>query len=425
MPLPPNFVFGAATSAYQIEGDRPGRDESIWDRFSDQGRLTDRGDVAADHVRRFTEDIALMADLGIDAYRMSISWTRVRRSGLGFYNELIDGLLAAGITPWVTLFHWDLPGDIEDQGGWPERRTVDAFIDYTATVVDGLGDRVKNWITINEPWVAATLGYIDGVFAPGRQSWPDGLAAGHHLLLAHGRAVELIRDRLPQASVGIALDCRPAWPSSADPADTAAAHHFDGFRNRWFFDPVFGRGYPADMEAAFAERGRWDGSVVQAGDLQTISAQLDFLGINYYTGIAVSAGGEESESTGVERGPNPPAGFTEMGWEVIPKALTDFLIRVHQDYQPKAIVITENGASYSDPVDDHRRIEYLDLHLSAVEEAIGRGAPVTGYFVWSLLDNLEWVAGFGQRFGLIHVDFETGTRTPKASFSWYRARIRG
>jgi len=417
--LPP--VLGAATSAYQIEGGRAERTDSIWDMFSDQGRLANSGDVACDHFRRFGEDIALMADLGLDAYRFSISWPRVRSGGLEFYQRLVDGLLEKGITPYATLYHWDLPQEVEDAGGWPERETVDDFERYVTTVVDGLGERVENWITINEPWVAATLGYIEGVFAPGRSDWRDGLAAAHHMLLAHGRAVAVIRERSPRARVGIALDCRPSDPAS--PADADANRHFDGFRNRWYFDPVFGKGYPDDMELSYAKRGRWDGSVVQSGDLDAISTPLDFLGVNYYTSIKVQAGAEESEKGSVPPGPNPPRGFTEMGWENTPAALTAFLERVARDYGPPSIVVTENGASYSEWPDDQRRIDYLRDHLGAVSEARDAGLPVDGYFVWSLLDNLEWTSGFSQRFGLVHVDHSTQVRTPKASYNWYRDLI--
>ncbi|MGH8925827.1 MAG: GH1 family beta-glucosidase [Acidimicrobiia bacterium] len=426
------FTWGAATSAYQIEGGRiDGKGQSIWDTFSEQERMRDPGDTTCDHYHRWEEDVRLMAELGLTAYRMSVAWTRVlpegrgivNQKGLDFYRRLVDALLEVGIEPWVTLFHWDLPQALEDEGGWPARSTVDAFRGYVEVVASALGDRVKNWITINEPWVAATLGYIEGVFAPGRADWKDGLAAGHHLLLAHGQAVPVIRSRSPGSKVGVAIDCRPASPASPSPADEAAWQHFDGFRNRWYFDPIFGRGYPEDMVQTYRQRGRWDDGLVHPGDLETIGAPIDFLGVNYYTAISVSAGREESEQTDIGPGPNPPDGYTEMGWEIVPSALTEFLVRLNNDYRPPAIVITENGASYSDPYDDQRRIDYLAAHIAATEDAIESGVPVEGYFVWSLLDNLEWTAGFSQRFGLIHVDFETLVRTPKASFDWYRRRI--
>lgn len=438
MPFPAGFTWGVATSAYQIEGGRiDGKGQSVWDTFSDQGRLTDPGDAACDHYHRWPEDVALMARLGIKAYRFSVAWTRilpggtgeVNQAGLDFYRRLVEALLIEGIEPWLTLYHWDLPQALQDEGGWPHRRTVDAFVRYTEVVAGALGDRVKHWITHNEPWVAAMLGHVEGVFAPGLTDWKKGLAAGHHLLLSHGRAVPVIRALSPGSEVGIALDCRPSTPASDDPADGAANRHFDGFRNRWFFDPVFGKGYPEDMIEAYARAGRTDMAFVDPSDLETIASPLDFVGVNYYTSIPVGAGGEESEAPEVHPGPNPPDGFTEMGWKITPAALTDFLRRVKDQYQPARIVVTENGASFSDGpgpdggIHDRRRIEYLQSHIHAVRVAVEAGTPVAGYFVWSLLDNLEWTAGFAQRFGLVHVNHTTQVRTPKDSFEWYRQVI--
>lgn len=435
--FPSPFVWGAATSAYQIEGGRTdGKGQSIWDTFSDQGRLRDSGDVACDHYHRWSEDVALMKELGINAYRLSIAWTRVlpegtgevNQAGLDFYRRLIDALNNNGIAPWVTLYHWDLPQALQNQGGWAQRKTIDAFVRYTAVLADGLGDRVTHWITHNEPWVATVLGHIDGVFAPGLSDWSDGLRAGHHILVSHGRAVEALRERLPKAQIGIALDCRPADPDSPSP-ERSAWRHFDGFRNRWFFDPVFGQGYPSDMVKAYRERGRRI-DFIEKGDLEVIATPIDFLGLNYYTSVYVLPGDEESEVPAVEPGPNPPEGYTEMGWKITPDALTDFLGRVTRTYQPPLIVVTENGASYSESpgpdgrVHDQRRIEYLQSHISAVEAALDAEFPVGGYFVWSLLDNLEWISGFSQRFGLVHVDHTTQKRTPKDSFYWYRDLIR-
>ena len=426
MNLPP--VLGAATSAYQIEGGREdGKGQSIWDTFSDQGRLADPGDVACDHYHRFEEDVALLK--GLDAYRFSIAWSRVlpdgdgevSQKGLDFYRKLIDRLLESGVAPWVTLFHWDLPQALQDRGGWASRATVDAFLRYVTVVSDALGDRVKNWITQNEPWVYSTLGHIEGVFAPGISDWKSGLAVAHHILLSHGKAVPILRGA--GASVGIAIDCRPSRP--ATPADEEANRHFDGFRNRWYFDPIFGKGYPADMEAIYRDRNRWDGSLVQDNDMQTIATPIDFLGLNYYTSIKVRSGNEESELEDTPRGADPPDGYTEMGWAITPVALTEFLGRLTADYSPPSIVITENGASYSEWPDDQRRIDYLEQHLHAVSDARDSGVPVDGYFVWSLLDNLEWVSGFSQRFGLVHVDHQTQVRTPKASYHWYRDLIAG
>ncbi|MCP3977228.1 MAG: beta-glucosidase [bacterium] len=442
MALPDDFTFGVATSAYQIEGGRSedGKGESIWDRFADNGRMPESGDVACDHYHRWQEDIALMGELGVDAYRFSIAWTRVlpegrgaiNQAGLDFYDRLVDGLLEAGITPYPTLYHWDLPQALEDDGGWTNRATVDAFAEYAEVVSGRLGDRATDWITHNEPWVATFLGHLEGVFAPGRTSWEEALTAGHHILLSHGRAVPVLRAAGAQ-QVGIALDCRPAFSATDSPADAAATRHFDGFRNRWFFDPVFGLGYPEDMLAAYRERGRFVGDHIPAekpGDLEEIATDIDFVGLNYYTSLPISAAtGDESEETGVPTGPNPPPGHTEMGWPITPEALTGYLVHLTQRYEPKAIRITENGASYSDVpgadgrTRDQARIDYLAAHIAAVDAAVEAGAPVDSYFVWSLMDNLEWVEGYRQRFGLVHVDHATGARSPKDSYYWYRDLI--
>jgi beta-glucosidase len=437
--FPTTFTWGVGTSAYQIEGGREaGKGESIWDRFAADGRMKENGTVACDHYHRYREDVDLLYDLGVNAYRFSIAWTRivpdgtgeVNREGLDFYRRLVDALLATGITPWATLYHWDLPQALQDRGGWPARPTVEAFVRYTDVVTEALGDRIKHWITHNEPWVAAILGHQEGIFAPGIRDRRAALTAAHHLLVSHGRAVDVIRDRVEDATVGIALDCRPSVPASDSPADLAAQRHFDGFRNRWFFDPVFGRGYPEDMIDDYMDSGRFDASVVKPGDYGDIAAPLDFLGLNYYTSLRISAGREESEDTGIPPGAPSRPGHTEMGWPVTPEALTGFLARVHHTYHPSSIVITENGASYSDGpgadgvVDDDRRIEYLDAHVEAVAAALEAGIPVDGYFVWSLLDNLEWTEGFSQRFGLVWVDHATQQRIPKRSFGWYRDRIR-
>lgn len=439
MGFPPEFVWGAGTSAFQIEGGRiDGKGQSIWDTFSDQGRMRDRGDLTCDHYHRWPEDVALMADLGLDAYRMSIAWTRVlpegtgavNQKGLDFYKRLVDAVLEAGITPWVTLHHWDLPQALQNQGGWAARATVDAFVKYAEVVASALGDRVNHWITQNEPWVAAILGYAEGVFAPGIRDWQSGLMAGHNILLSHGQAMAVLRSYSEDPKVGIALDCRPCRPASLSAENVAAWKHFDGYRNRWFFDPVFGQGYPEDMVSTYGRMGRiknldW----IRPGDLETIASPIDFLGINYYTSLVIKAGQEEGEHTGVASGPNPPPGFTETGWPVTPDGLTDFLHRVHKEYWSGPVYITENGASYSDgpgedgAIHDARRIEYLRAHLGAIETAIDEGVPVDGYFHWSLLDNLEWLSGFSQRFGFIHVDHESQVRTPKDSFDWYRQVI--
>lgn len=435
------FIWGVATSAFQIEGARhvDGKGESIWDRFSDQGRLRDPADRASDHYHRLEEDLDLLADLGVDAYRFSTAWTRVipdgdgevNPAGLDFYHRLTTGLVERGIEPYLTLYHWDLPQTLQDLGGWASRETVDAFARYATVMAEELGDHVGAWITQNEPWVSAFLGHRDGVFAPGLQDWKMALVAGHNLLLSHGRAVDAIRSVVPDAPVGIALDCRPSVPADDDAVD--ANRHFDGFRNRWFFDPVFGLGYPDDMVDDYVERGHLShglDDLVEPGDLEQIGVRTDFVGINYYTTIEVSVGSVEEDDPEGQVGPDPPDGFTEMGWRNDPGGLADFLVRVSGDYAPESILVTENGASYSDGPDregrihDIRRIEYLDTHIDSVMAARDRGAPVDGYFVWSFLDNLEWVQGFSQRFGLVWVDRETSRRIPKDSYYWYRDRIR-
>jgi beta-glucosidase len=427
------FTWGVGTSAYQIEGGREdGKGDSIWDTFTAERGIT-TGDVACDHYHRFGEDVELMRRLGIDAYRFSVAWTRVlpdgvgsvNQKGLDFYRSLVDSLLEAGVEPWITLYHWDLPQALQDRGGWSNRFIVEAFADYTLVVAEALGDRVSHWITHNEPWVASMLGYQEGVFAPGVADWGQALNAAHHILVSHGASTRALRSVVADPSIGIALDCRPAHPATDSEADVAAHRHFDGYRNRWFFDPVFGRGYPEDMVDAYTKAGRLDPDMIQPGDMDTIAEPLDFLGINYYTSLGISAGGEETEDTGVAPGSPAVEGHTEMGWPNTPEALTAFLHRVHDSYAPPSIIITENGASYSDTPDDDdaRRIHYLDTHINAVMAARQEGVPVDGYFVWSLLDNLEWTSGFAQRFGLVWVDHETGQRMPKKSYEWYRGRI--
>ncbi len=437
------FSWGVATSAYQIEGGRyvDGKGESIWDRFADTGRMPESGDVACDHYHRWREDIALMAELGITAYRFSTAWTRIIPDGVGrpneagidFYGQLIDELLRNGITPWLTLYHWDLPQALQDAGGWLNRDTVDAFAQYADVLAKSFGGRVKNWITHNEPWAAAHLGYGIGAFAPGIADLGSALTAVHHILLSHGRAVPVIRESSLACQVGIALDCRPSHPASDDPADVATNKAHDGFRNRWFFDPVFGEGYPADVVALCDERGVFEQPGLPfliPGDLDAIAAPLDFLGLNYYTSVAIRDGDEDGMGVVLPEGPDQPDGYTEMGWEITPPALTDYLHHLNDVYRPASIVITENGASFSDApdesgrIEDRRRIAYLEQHVSAMETAISGGVPVRGYFAWSLLDNLEWTSGYSQRFGLVWVDHATGRRIPKESYYWYRDFIR-
>ncbi len=437
-----SFTWGVATSAYQIEGARfeGGKGESIWDRFADEGHMKVGGDVACDHYHRLDEDLDLVADLGVGAYRFSVAWTRVMPSGdgrvnhegLAFYDRLVDGLLQREIEPWLTLYHWDLPQRLQEAGGWNSRNTVGAFIRYASVLADALGDRVKHWITHNEPWVSTYLGHLYGEFAPGIEDWPGALEVGHNILLSHGRAVEAIREHAPGSSVGIALDCRPARAGTDSREDRQAARHFDGFRNRWFFDPVFGQGYPDDMLRAYSVKGRIDGhepSFVRPGDMDLIATPIDFLGLNYYTTLPEFAGAEESDDPESTPGPDQQRGFTEMGWAIDPDGLKNFLGHIHQRYKPKSIVVTENGASFSTGpgdsgiIDDFERIEYLDGHVRAVTAAAESGVPVDGYFVWSLLDDLEWTHGFDQRFGLVWVDHETQARSPKRSYEWYRKLV--
>ena len=441
-PIPDGFVLGAATSSFQIEGAADRRGETIWDRFIAERGLPDDGLTACAHVDLVERDLDLMAELGLEAYRFSVAWARVLPEGhgrpdprgLGFYDRLVDGLLERGIAPWLTLYHWDLPQALEDVGGWRVRDTVGRFTDYTELMVATLGDRVHGWITHNEPWVASMLGHRDGVFAPGGRDMGEALTVAHHLLVSHGTAAQAIRAAAPGARVAISVDCRPAEPASDRDVDVAATRHFDGFRNRWFLDPLFGKGYPEDMVDAYRASGRFDARAegegpVRDGDLATIAQPLDVLGLNYYTGIRIAAGHEEDETPTVAPGPNPPDGHTEMGWPIQPDVLRDFLLRLARDYSPASIVITENGASYSDApgedgrVRDLRRIRYLHDHIAAALDAREAGAPVDGHLTWSLLDNLEWTQGFAQRFGIVWVDHTTQERVVKDSGHWLSAAI--
>jgi beta-glucosidase len=433
------FAWGVGTSAYQIEGawQSDGKGESIWDRFLHNTGIEPNGDVTCDHYNRLDDDLDLLASLGVNAYRFSTAWTRVlpdgvgdvNHAGLAFYDRLVDGLLSRGITPWLTLYHWDLPQTLEEAGGWPERESIDWFRRYTQVMADHFGDRVTNWITLNEPWVSSFLGYRDGIFAPGRRDFSTALRAAHHQLVAHAEATRIIRETVPGGKVGIALDCRPAMPASGEAADVEATRHFDGFRNRWFFDPVFGEGYPMDMVDHYASTARMPSDLIRPGDLSTIAEPIDFCGVNYYTSIRIDPSSKESEFTEGPVGQPAAPGYTEMGWKIDPESLGGFIRRVHAEWQPPSIVITENGASFSDgpgpdgQVHDSGRLDYLDRHISQIEQLRTEGIPVDGYFVWSFLDNLEWTSGFAQRFGLVHVDHETQARTIKDSAFWYRDRI--
>jgi beta-glucosidase len=427
-------VWGAAVSAYQVEGavDVDGRGESIWDRFSaTPGKIVngDSGAVACDSYHRYRDDVRLVQELGLNAFRFSVAWPRVlpqgrgrpNAAGLDFYDRLVDELLAAGIEPFVTLYHWDLPQVLEERGGWPVRATADAFAEYVDVVSERLGDRVRHWITQCEPWVVSWLGYGLGEHAPGRRSEADALAAAHHVLLGHGLAADVLRRRSPEAKVGITIDLVAFHPLTDSDADTAAVARSDGFRNRWILDPVLRGAYPEDMLEVYAP----SLPTIEDGDLRTIAAPLDFLGINYYTRSVVRADPENGspvtlEARDVER--------TDMGWEVYPDGLFELLVRLRDDYELPPLYVTENGAAYADhrdngTVDDPRRISYVDRHLAAISRALDAGIPVRGYFLWSLLDNFEWAWGYSKRFGIVYVDFETLERVPKASFAWYRDLI--
>lgn len=444
--FPRGFVWGAATSSYQIEGavHEDGRGESIWDRFTHTpGKIEDgsTGDVACDHYHRWREDVALMRDLGLQAYRFSIAWPRilptgrgaVNQAGLDFYSRLVDALLEAGITPFATLYHWDLPQPLQDAGGWPARATAEAFVEYADVTSRALGDRVTHWMTHNEPWCASILSYQIGEHAPGWHDWPAALAAAHHLLLSHGWAVPVLRRNSPGAEVGIALNFTPATPASADEADLAATRFFDGYFNRWFADPVYRGSYPDDMIAIYTAEGHLPATgpaFVQAGDLATIATPIDFLGVNYYSRAVIGSQMLDPQTTTPDLTPGAAdVERTEMGWEVYPDGLHQLLTRLHTDYHPGKFYITENGASYSDgpaadgQVPDERRRLYLRDHFAAAQRAIGDDVPLAGYFVWSLLDNFEWAKGYTQRFGIVWTDYTTQQRLPKASALWYRQVI--
>jgi beta-glucosidase len=433
--FPAGFWWGAATAAYQIEGatGEDGREPSIWDTFAATPGRIDNGDTATtacDHYHRYADDVRLMAELGLTAYRFSISWPRVRsRAGLDFYDRLVDELLAAGIQPTATLYHWDLPQRLEDAGGWPNRDTVDRFAEYASVVAGRLGDRVAMWNTLNEPWCSAFLGYGAGAHAPGRNSPADALAAMHHLLLAHGRATEVLRATCPDAQISVAINAGTVRPYTGSPADRDAARKIDGMLNRAFLDPLLRGEYPADVIADTAWASDW--SFVHDGDLETISQPIDALGVNYYQPDLVGAGAGPSTPYPTQGSVvwHPVEGpLTDMGWPVDPSGLHAMLVRITTDYGPIPIYITENGSAFEDTVThgrvhDPSRIAYLRDHLAAAHRALADGVDLRGYFAWSLLDNFEWAFGFGKRFGLIRVDYETQTRTPKDSAFWYRDLI--
>lgn len=433
MAFPRDFAWGVATASYQIEGAalEDGRGECIWHRFSHTpGTIADgsTGDVACDHYHRYRQDVTLMAELGLTAYRFSISWPRVLPAGTGainpagldFYDRLVDELLAHRIQPFVTLYHWDLPQALQDRGGWENPDSVAWFADYAALMAQRLGDRVKHWITHNEPWVVSFLGNYLGIHAPGKRDLAAAYTVAHHLLLSHGAAVPVIRQAAPDAQVGITLYLCQVEPASDSAADRQAAQRHDGYVNRWFLDAVFKGSYPQDMvtlvEPALQ---RIDPAAIRAA-----AVPLDFLGINYYTRNLIAA----SETGPFYTQEVRPAGrpYTAMGWEVYPEGLRALLVRVWRDYAPRAIYITENGAAYDDPdvaegiVEDPQRVHYYQLHLDACAAALAEGVPLKGYFAWSLIDNFEWAEGYRKRFGLVHVNYQTQVRTLKRSALFYR-----
>ena len=430
-PFPTGFKFGASSAAYQIEGAtaEDGRGESIWDRFcrvpgAVAGGAT--GDRACDHYHRWREDLDLMAALRLETYRFSIAWPRVQPDGRGplngkgvdFYRRLASGLRERGIDPVATLYHGDLPAALQDRGGWAARETAARFAEHAGRMADALGDIVGHWITHNEPWGVAFLGHAEGTKAPGLRDWPTALQVAHHLLLSHGLAVRALRTSRADATVGITLNLAPVRAASSSPADVEAARREDGHVNRWFLDPLLRGGYPDDLAARYEQRvGSFE---IHDGDLETIATPIDVLGINYYHPAWVRAA-RAAEPLGLEHVPPPPP-TSPLGWQIDPQGLRELLARLVRDYGRRPIWITENGIP-GDSLDDHARVDYLAAHLEALGAAIADGADVRRYFVWSFLDSFEWELGYGARFGLVHVDFETQRRTLKRSARWYRDRI--
>ncbi len=448
--FPSGFWWGAATAAYQIEGasTEDGRTPCIWDTYAAiPGTIADGSDgrFATDHYHRFAEDVGLMRQIGLTSYRFSIAWSRIQPDGTGtpnpagldFYERLVDELLRHGIKPVATLYHWDLPQALEDRGGWPERDTALRFAEYAGHVAARLAGRVALWGTVNEPWCSAFLGYGSGHHAPGRREPAAALAAAHHLLLGHGLAIAAIRSHVGDARTSAALNVAAVRARTASEADIDAARRIDGLINRFFLDPILRGRYPADVQSDTAGISDW--SFVRDGDLADIAAPVDIIGANYYQPDLVS-GGTASTSAQAARNPwigsahvafhDKPGPQTGMGWTIDPGGLRDNLIRIRDDYGDVALMVTENGAAYTDSVDpdgairDPERTAYLHDHLVAVHQAIEAGVDVRGYFVWSLLDNFEWACGYTQRFGLIRVDYDTYQRTLKDSARWLARVIR-
>ncbi len=425
--FPPDFVWGVATSAFQIEGAarEDGKGESIWDRFCRvPGAIADAstGDVACDHYRRLESDLDLIASLGVDAYRFSVSWPRVQPNGTGawnerglvFYERLVDGLLARGVKPYLTLNHWDLPQALQERGGWAARDTAHRFVDYARSVQRRLGDRLAAITTHNEPWVIAMLGHENGTFAPGIKSRKTAIQVSHHLLLSHGLALQALRADGCPARLGIVLNLAHMQPVTESAADLAKARLDDAFGRRWYTDPLFKGAYPQEVLDALGA----DAPIVEAGDMAVIAAPMDYLGVNYYFRVMCSADGSfDLKKSG--------AALTEMGWEIYPRGLTELLLTLHREYTLPPVYVTENGGAFKDSITNGRvhdadRINYLQSHITAVADAMRQGVPMAGYMVWSLLDNFEWSSGYARRFGIVHVDYATQARTLKDSALWYR-----
>ena len=437
-PFPDDFLWGAATSAYQIEGSplADGAGPSNWHRFSHtpgRTRNGDTGDVACDHYRRWREDVSLLRALGVNAYCFSIAWSRILPDGTGavnargvaFYDRLVDALLEANIQPLVTLFHWDLPAALEDRGAWLERDSAAWFADYARAMFAALGDRVRMWATLNEPWVVMDAGYVHGVHAPGHRSWNEVPHVTHNLLRAHALAVRAYRAERGSGGIGIVVNLEPKYPYSPQAEDVAATGRAGAYMNRHYLDPLFTGQYPDELRALFGE----DWPAFPDGDFHLLTEPIDFLGVNYYK-RAVTRFDANAHPTGARDVPQQGL-HTELGWEVYPDGLTDVLTWVHARYPRLPLYITENGAAFADPpvaagalVEDPQRVAYLRDHLRAVTRARAEGVDVRGYFVWSLLDNFEWSEGYSKRFGLYHVNYETQQRTPKASAAFYRSVIR-
>jgi beta-glucosidase len=425
--FPPDFVWGVATSAFQIEGaaGEDGRGPSIWDSFCRvPGAIADgsNGDIACDHYHRWQSDLDLVAGLGVDAYRFSVSWPRVRpdgagawnQQGLDFYDRLVDGMLARGLTPYLTLNHWDLPDALQAEGGWGRRDTVHHFVDYAQGLARRFGDRVPSIVTHNEPWVMSVLGHETGVFAPGAKDRALAMQVAHHLLLSHGLALQALRADAGRARLGIVLNLSPIHCASDSAADIAKARLDDGRLVRWYMDPLFKGAYPQDV----LEHLGADAPRIAEGDMQAITTPMDFLGVNYYTRSVTSAAGTWDVG-------DSGRAVTDMGWEIYPEGLTELLVRLARDYAVPPMYVTENGASFADKmvdgkVHDADRTDYLSRHIGAVAQAMSQGVNMAGYMVWSLLDNFEWASGYEKRFGIVHVDYRTQERTLKDSALWYR-----